>query len=142
MLDIQSGVFARLNGDVSLANMLASWKGRPAIVGEPIPPDFEVAAEEPSIIVSTPTSQEHEADSTSRYRRVEMRVRAYHKPDGSTLKLDQVAERIVEVMRTWDGAITGGIVRNGAVSGPAPAPAEDPALEGRVVIVRLFIEEA
>lgn len=141
MLDIQGAVYARLSSDATLTAQLATYNSAPAVLADPPAADLVISEDKPVVIVASPSQQESEDDFSTAHRVAVVNVRLYHKPIGSTLKLDTAAERVRALLKNWGGAVTGGTVLDGEVSGPVPAPTDDPSIEGRLVTARLIIQE-
>ncbi len=141
MLDIQGAVYTRLYGDATLGALIASYGGNPAVFSDPVPDNIDIQAS-PIVVVATPFENPSDDTFSEDNRIPSLNVRLYHRPAGSTLALDQAAERVRTVLKSWPvGAIAGGILVDAAVTGPVGAPTEDPSLEGRLLTVRLFIQE-
>lgn len=142
MLDIQGAVWSRLSADATLLALLASYGVGKAVVSDPVPDDLLVTDTKPICIVSAPLSNEADDSFTEDLRRADLSVRLYHKPTGSSLPLEQAAERVRMLIKTWPaGAITGGTLLAATVSGPVVGPTDDPSLDGRVITARLIIQE-
>lgn len=145
MLDIQGAVWSRLSADATLLALLASYADGPGgkgLVSDPVPDDLLVNDTKPVCIVSAPLSNEADDSFTEDLRRADVSVRLYHKPAGSSLALEQAAERVRTLIKTWPaGAITGGTLLAATVSGPVVGPTDDPSLDGRVITARLIIQE-
>lgn len=142
MLDIQGAVWSRLSADATLLALLASYGAGKAVVSDPVPDDLLVTSALPVCIVSAPLSNEADDSFTEDLRRAEVSVRLYHKPAGSSLALEQAAERVRTLIKSWPaGAITGGTLLAATVSGPVVGPTDDPSLDGRVITARLIIQE-
>jgi hypothetical protein len=140
-LDIAGGVRARLAGDDVLAGMLASYQAAPAIFTDPVPDDFETQ-ERASIVVAEPHLNESDNTFSSKGRRASVRARIYAKPNGSTAPLLDAAERARSLFNDWSASdFGGGVLEASFVSGPVPAPTDDPSIEGRLLTIQLVITE-
>jgi hypothetical protein len=141
MLDHQAAVFSRLYNDIALAGMLAEYGEAPAIFEDgQVPYEYEFTSR-PIIVVEPPAHQE-DRDTFDADMRIELlRLRLYHRPAGASLPIQQAAERVRELVRNWTGDITGGRIINTTVSGPQPAPTDDPSLDGRLLSITLLIKE-
>ena len=141
MLDIQGAVYSRLYADATLGGLIASYGGVAAVFSDPVPDNIEIGAS-PVVVVATPFLNEADDTFSEDYRTPSLNVRLYHRPSGSTLALDTAAERVRTLLKSWPtGAITGGSLVDATVTGPVGAPTEDPSLEGRLLTVRLIIQE-
>lgn len=142
MIDPQADVFARLIGDATLTALLAEFSSAPAVFEDgKAPSEFEHG--ENAMVVVTPATNNANPDTFSASMREEIvTVRLYHKPDGSSLPLQQAAERVRALFKNWGSvAGTGGTIIHAEVSGPFPAPTDDPSLDGRIVSITLLIKE-
>ena len=142
MIDPQAEVFARLTGDATLTALLSTFGGAPAVFEDgKVAPEFEHGPQ-PMAVVTPPTNNGN-PDTLDSFMRDELvTVRLYHKPDGSSLPLHQAAERIRALFKNWGGvAVAGGDLIHAEVSGPFPAPTDDPSLDGRIVSISLLIKE-
>lgn len=142
MLDIAGAVYTRLSSDATLMAALKPYGAGKALVSDPPPADLVTDSAMPVCIIAAPFEDEADDTYTEDYRAVAVNIRLYHRPDGSTLKLDTAAERVRARLRSWPaGAVTGGTLINAAVSGPVAGPTDDPAVEGRIVTARLLFKE-
>lgn len=140
-LNIAGGVRARLIADDTLTAMLATYEGGPAIVGDPVPDDLETE-EAPFIVISAPLSDEQTDDYTTARREARVTVRLYAKHNGSTINLNAAAERVRALLKFWDtSSFSTGELECAFVSGPTPAPTDDPSIEGRALSAKLMIKE-
>jgi|SRR6056297_151364 len=141
ILDPQAAVYGRLSSDSSLTARLSSYNSGPAIFADFAPHDH-VIDDKPIIVISAPSQSEADDTYTEDYRDLTMGVRLYHRPQGSSADLEAAAEHTRQILKSWPaGAITNGSLVDASVSGPVAAPTEDPALEGRLLQVRLRIKE-
>lgn len=142
MIDPQGDVYKRLTGDSELASMLGRYAAvEVALFSDFVPSDLTIE-ESPVGVVSAPITNTQDDTYDQDYRRVELNVRFYHRPSGSSLILDQAADKARSVLKLWPaGAITGGSLVSATVTGPVSAPTDDPSLSGRLLNVRLLIKE-
>lgn len=141
IIDPQEAVFGRLSGDATLTALIGTHDARSAIFSDYAPYGFEIATD-PIIILSAPSENVSDDTFTEEFRQVALDVRMYHRPDGSSYALERAAEQARATLKSWTlGAITGGTLKDVTVTGPVAAPTEDPELEGRLLQVRLFIQE-
>lgn len=142
MIDPQAAVFSRLTGDATLTAALAVYGGAPAVFEDGMAPGDLVIAAAPVVIVTPPTHLANADAFDASFRTEQIFVRLYARPAGSSLTLQTAAERVRTLLQNWGpAAITGGTLINGTVSGPSPAPTDDPSLDGRLILVNLFIRE-
>lgn len=141
ILDPQKEVYGRLSSDSALTSLLSTHNTAPAIFSDFVPHDH-VIDDKPVIVVVAPNQNEDDDTYTEEYRDLLMNVRLYHRPQGSSADLEAAAEQTRQTLKSWPaGAITNGSLVDASVSGPVAAPTEDPALEGRLLQVRLYIKE-
>lgn len=142
MIDPQAVIFARLTGDVTLSAMLAEYAGAPAVFEDgKVPVEFE-HGELPCIVITSPSNAANPDTFDANGRNEQVTARLYHKPEGSSLALQQAAERVRVLFKNWGpSSVTGGTVIHAEVSGPIPAPTDDPSLDGRIVSISLLIKE-
>lgn len=142
MIDPQAVAYARLTGDATLAAMLATYgSGRAVFEDGKTPPEFAFGTA-PAVLVGAPAHQGNDDSFDADMRLEQLIVRLYHRPDGSSLPLHTAAERVRALFNKWGpAAITGGTMINATVSGPVPAPTEDPTLDGRLMYLTLLIKE-
>lgn len=146
MIDPQAEVFKRLASAPALLPLLDSYGASPSIFSVPAPHDYTVSFA-PSVLVDYPLGSDDNDTYTEEYRVVDLRVRLYSKPDpsqGGTAKLNLAANEAYKALKTWGPAslIGGGRMISATVSGPVDAPTTDPTNAGRLLNVRLFLEEA
>ena len=138
----QAVVFARITGDATLTALLASYAAAPAVFDDgKVPAEFEHGSLPMAVL--TPPSNNGNPDTFSEKMREEvLSVRLYHKPAGSSLPLHSAAARVRALFKNWGAtAITGGTLIHAEVSGPFPAPTDDPSLDGRIINITLLIKE-
>lgn len=141
IIDPQEALFQRLTADATLMGQIDTHDSRPAVFADYAPYGFVVGTD-PIIILAAPSLNESDDTFTEEYRIVNQDARLYHRPQGSSYAIERAAEQARAVIKTWPlGAITGGTLRDVTVTGPVAAPTEDPELEGRLLQVRLLIQE-
>ena len=123
-------------GDPTLAAMLATYKGAPAVfTTDPVPGDallpYIVTAGE---VVGTPFDTK-----TSRGRTVWRDVRCYDNANGSAVQVELMAERVRALFHRQAISITDFEWIWGECSGPIVA--DELKAYGRVVTVKITIEE-
>lgn len=142
-MDVQAIVFARITGDATLTALLGVHSAAPAVFEDgKVSPEFEHGTK--PLCVITPPSNNANPDTLDAALREELiTVRLYHKPAGSSSPLHLAAERVRALFKNWgSAAVTGGTVIHAEVSGPFPAPTDDPSLDGRIVSITLLIKES
>lgn len=133
-MTLSTALWARLAGDLTLAGMLATYQGDPAvIVGDEgaLPGDLD-----PPFVVIHGSDQDFAADTKQDDGREVLRpIRCYTTGGGSTLEVEAIAERVRELLhRQPDGLLPGAYVAE--CEGPTVAPT-DPQFYGRQVLLRL-----
>lgn len=140
-IDIAAGVRARFVGDSTLTNLIDVYGGEPAILVDPVPSDL-VIGEKPVLIIAEPYDDPSADDYSTERRNPSLRVRLYAKQSGSTLVLNAAAQRVRSLLKHWNTpSFSTGELEGAIVSGPTPAPTDDPTIEGRLLSVQLFIRE-
>lgn len=142
-MNLQAVVFARITGDATLVALLATHSAAPAVFEDgKVSPEFEHGTLPMAVI--TPPSNNGNPDTLDASLREELiSIRLYHKPAGSSLPLFSAAERLRALFKNWgSAAVTGGTIIHAEVSGPFPAPTDDPSLDGRIVSITLLIKES
>lgn len=147
ILDPQGAVFARLNSQSSVTNIMDTYTpvggvSGPALFSSAVPPDHKYGPKA-SAIIDAPTSNQSDDTATEEYRDIVIRVRLYNAPDGSNQTLMQAAETIRDVLKNWPDEVIGGATyKVVSVSGPDAAPTTDPIVDGLLLSVRLLIKES
>jgi hypothetical protein len=142
MIDPQGIVFTRLIEDATLVALLQEFDLEPAVFEDgKVDPEYAFAVL-PIAVVTPPTNNGNPDTLDASLRDEQVSVRLYHKPDGSSLPLHQASERVRALFKNWgSAAVDGGTVIHAEVSGPFPAPTDDPSLDGRIVSISLLIKE-
>lgn len=145
VLDISGGIRQRLVDDGALAAMLETYEffggPAPAVMVDPVPYDLAFGMK-PTIIVDEPHNQEPTDDYSTARRRVDLRLRLYAKHNGSTLAINEAAERVRALLHNWNtSSFSTGELEGASVNGPTPAPTDDPSIAGRLLSVQLQIKE-
>lgn len=142
MIDPQGVAFSRMAADATLTALLAEFQEAPAIFEDgQVPPEFQFGST-PIAVVASPAHQGDDDTFDADMRREQITVRLYHRAEGSSLPLQAAAEQVRALFKNWGpSAITGGTMVNATVSGPLPAPTEDPTLDGRIVYLTMLIKE-
>jgi len=142
-MDLQAVVFARLTGDATLTALLATYATAPAVFEDgKVPVEFEHGTK-PLAVVTPPSNSGNPDTLDAALRDEQISIRLYHKPQGSSTPIHQAAERVRALFKNWgSAAVTGGTVIHAEVSGPFPAPTDDPSLDGRIVSINLLIKES
>jgi hypothetical protein len=147
MINARSIVFQRLLADGTLTALLGGYGSAPsvpAIFTAPVPHNL-VTGIDPHIIVDFPIGDDDDDTYTEEYREVDLRVRLYSKPHpsvGGTQKLDDAAVAARKALKSWPRSnVTGGVFISATVTGPVDAPTTDPTNAGRLLNVRLNLQE-
>jgi hypothetical protein len=135
-MNLSDAFYERMAGDPTLAAMLAIYKGAPAIfTTDPVPGDallpYVVTAGE---VVNTPFDTK-----TTRGRTAWRDVRCYDNANGSSAQVELIAERVRTLFHRQSVLITDFEWIWGECSGPIVA--DEPEAYGRIVTVKLTIEE-
>ena len=128
----------RLAGDPTLATLLATYNGRPAVfTSDPAPADAEL----PFVVSAGEVAQEPADTKTTRGRTIYRDVRCYAAETGSAAQIEAIAERVRALFHRYPLAVAGYGIVVAVASGPIPAPDDDDTTTGRVVTVRLTMQE-
>ena len=132
-------IFARL---ATVAPLLATWNGQPAIFNETAPDDFldqEPKPSKPFLIIAVPTSDVAMETFTETGRLIVQDVRGYQRRTGSAAQLDALMRQVRDLFHNRPGEllVTGGKCDVARVTGPVQAPTTDEAYTGRRVTIRL-----
>ncbi len=125
-----------LANDAALAGMLSSYDGQPAVFTVDPAPGNAVL---PYVVSAGDVSQTPADTKTTRGREIRRDVRCYAEDSGSAAWVEQVAERVRTLLHRQPMVIAGFVWVLGECSGPIAA--DEPGAYGRVVTVRLLVEE-
>ena len=134
--EVSKALYERLAGDATLAALLATYEGKPAIFTPDLAPDD---AELPYISAPGEGSQAPFDTKTTRGLRVMRDIRCYASPDGSAVIIEQIAERVRVLLHRAPLTIAGYRVEVADVSGPT-MNSEDDAY-GRQLTLRMIMQE-
>lgn len=133
---LTQAIYDVLSGDATLAGLLSSYGGEPAVfTTEPAPGD----AEPPYIITSGEVASEPFDTKQTRGRMATRDVRCYTGATGSAATVEAIAERVHELLHRQELSISDWIWVMAECSGPVAADEQD--AYGRIVTVRMTIEE-
>jgi len=142
MSDFTKAFYTRLSSDATLTSLLQTYGGSPSIFSGGLAPDD---AELPYIIISSPVGDEPFDTKTTRGREQVRDIRCYVQDEGSSLKIEQIAERVRTLFHrhtlSIDNHTTIIASASGAISMPLEgAPGE--RIAGRVVTISLTAMES
>ena len=133
---ITQAIYDALAGDATLAGMLASYNGRPAVfTTEPAPGDAVL----PYIVAAGDLVQMPFDTKTTRGRAITRDVRCYAAASGSARTVTAIAERVRYLLHRRTLEIEGFAWVWAECSGPMSADELD--AYGRIVTVKLVVEE-
>lgn len=122
--------------DATLAGMLATYGGRPAVfTTDPVPDDAEL----PYIVTAGEVSQAANDTKTTLGRAVLRDVRCYTSASGSAVQVEAISERVRSLLHRQPLTIAGFVWILAECIGPIAADEQD--AYGRIVTVRLLMEE-
>jgi hypothetical protein len=131
--ELTAAIHARLSGDATLAAMLASYKGAPAVfTTDPAPGDALL----PYIVTAGQVSDAAFDTKTVSGRQLWRDVRCYASADGSAAEVEAIAERVRVLLHRQVLTIPDFVVFVAECSGPIAADEEQ--AYGRVVTVRMM----
>jgi len=133
---LTAAICDRLAGDATLAGMLATWNGEPAMFTADPPPE---GAELPYIVSAGQASDAPFDTKVTRGRALLRDVRCYAPADGSTL-IEVLAERVRALLHRHRLEVDGYETLVAQAMGPIAA--DEPLVYGRVVTVRLTLVES
>lgn len=136
-MNLTEALYDVLAGDATLGTLLSTHEGSPAVFTMDPAPE---GAELPFVV-----SAGHVADvafdtKTTLGRQVWRDVRCYADADGSALTVEAIAERVRELLHRQTISVTGFEMVVAACAGPVSADESD--AYGRIVTIRLVLEEA
>lgn len=135
---VTQALYDRLSGDSALAALVSSYGGAPAIfTTDPAPPD----AAFPFVVSAGAFAQIPFDTKTGEGRQLWRDVRCYDEERGSTLAIDAIAERIRALLHRYALPVIGWGTLLADVTGPVMAADDDERVVGRIVTVRLVLQE-
>lgn len=136
MDDLTQALHDLLAGDATLAGLLNTYGGQPAIFTvDPAPGDATL----PYIITAGAVAQTPVDTKTTRGRTVVRDVRCYAAASGSAATVELIAERVRSLLHRQPLEIDNWMWIMASCSGPIQADEQD--AYGRIVSVQLTIEE-
>jgi hypothetical protein len=136
-LNLTAAIYARLAGDETLASLLASYQGEPAVFTTDPAPESAVL---PFIVTAGSVTESPFDTKTTRGRTVWRDVRCYAPATGSARPVEEIAERARWLLHRYRLVVDGQEVWIAEVSGPIAADEDD--AYGRVLTLRLVLMEA
>lgn len=135
---LSQAFYDRLRGDGTLTAMLATYEGAPAVfTTDPAPPDAVL----PYIVTAGEFAIEPFDTKTLEGRTVYRDIRCYAAEDGSATLIEDIAERVRALFHRYALPVAGFSTVLCNVSGPTVAPDDDETVTGRLVSVRLVLQE-
>jgi hypothetical protein len=133
---VTEALYDTLAGDGTLTALLSTYEGKPAIfTTDPAPGDATL----PYIVTAGEAVQTGFDTKNSRGRELWRDVRCYAAANGSAMTVESIAERVRALLHRQAIMIDGFIWLLGDCSGPVAADESD--AYGRIVTVRLIVEE-
>lgn len=133
---LTAAIHARLANDATLAGLLASYRGEPAVfTTDPAPGDATL----PYIVTAGEVAQSPFDTKTTRGRQVSRDVRCYALADGSAVVIEAIVERVRALLHRRILAVLGFSWIMAECSGPIVADEQD--AYGRILTVKLTLEE-
>jgi hypothetical protein len=135
---VTRALYDRLSNDSELAGLLSTYGGEPAIFSvDPAPADAEL----PFVVSAGAFAQIPFDTKTGEGRQLWRDVRCYDEEKGSTLAIDAIAERIRTLLHRYALPVTGWGTLLADVTGPAMAADDNERVVGRIVTLRLVLQE-
>jgi hypothetical protein len=135
MGNLTESIHARLSGDASLASLLATYRGAPAVFTADVPEDAEL----PYVVAVGEVTYEPFDSKTTRGRRLTRDARCYAPAGGSAIVVEQIAERVRALLHRYRLEVDGFQVLVAVAQGPTQA--DEPEAYGRIVSVRYTMME-
>ena len=136
MSALTQGIYDRLSGDATLAGLLATYGGAPAVfTADPAPGDAEL----PYIVSAGAVADVAFDTKTTRGREVTRDVRCYAAASGSAATVEAIAERVRALLHRHALTVSGYEVWVAECSGPMAA--DESGAYGRIVTVRFLMAE-
>ena len=133
---ITKAIYDILTQDAELTGMVSSYKNKPAIFTvDPAPED----AEFPYILTAGETVQTPWDTKQTRGRQIWRDIRIYSEMDGSAVTVETIAERVRELLHRTK--ITGTNFSSVWTECEGPTKADDGASYGRIITIKITIEE-
>lgn len=137
MSAITDAIHDLLSGDATLAGLLNTYGGEPAIFTvDPAPGDATL----PYIVTAGEVSQAPFDTKTTRGRTILRDVRCYDAADGSAVAVEAIAERVRALLHRQTITVAGYTWLLSECTGPIVADERD--AYGRIVTVRTILEES
>lgn len=137
MSAITDGIHALLVEDATLAGLLNTYGGEPAVFTmDPAPGDAQL----PYIVTAGEVSTAPFDTKTTRGREIMRDVRCYDAADGSAAAVEAIAERVRALLHRQTLTVAGFNWMLSECTGPVVADERD--AYGRIVTVRMIIQEA
>lgn len=135
---LSQAFYDRLSSDATLIALLSTYEGAPAVfTNDPAPPDAEL----PYIVTAGEFAVAPFDTKTLYGREVYRDIRCYAKELGSAEQIEDIAERVRALFHRYELPVSGFSTMLCDVSGPTVAPDDDETVTGRIVSVRLVIQE-
>lgn len=136
MNEVTAAIYDRLSGDPTLATLLATYSGEAAVFTiDPPPGDATL----PYIVSAGDVVDAAFDTKTTRGRHIWRDVRCYAEADGSAAVVEEIAERVRELLHRAPLTVSGQCVLIAECSGPVVADEQD--AYGRVVTVQMKMME-
>lgn len=135
-----AAIYSALANDATLTGSLGTYNSLPAIFSaDPAPADWDQSG---AWIILQPAVTQEPADTLSKAGRDVVRnIRIYTKWTGSAQPIEAVAERVRTILHNADLGVSGAVTLRCAVSGPSASPTTAADVEGRLLQLRLTIQE-
>lgn len=135
---LSQAFYDRLAGDATLTALLATYEGQPAVFTiDPVPADAVL----PYVVTAGEFAVAPFDTKTRNGRTVYRDIRCYAKELGSAEPIEDIAERVRALFHRYALPVVGFDPVLCDVSGPTVAPDDDETVTGRIVSVRLVLQE-
>ena len=133
---LAAALYDELAGDATLVAMLATYDGQPALfTTDPAPGDADL----PYIVTAGAVSQAAADTKQTLGREIRRDVRCYTEATGSAVEVEAIAERVRALLHRQPLTISNFVWILAECSGPFAA--DEPDAYGRIVSVRMRVEE-
>ena len=133
---LTQAIYDKLSADATLVALLADYRGGPAIFTTDPPPGDATL---PYIVSAGDVTQVPFDTKTTLGREVFRDVRCYAEADGSAVVVEEIAERVRELLHRQALVVTGFVWFLAECTGPWTADDDD--AYGRIVTIRTMVEE-
>jgi hypothetical protein len=135
---LSQAFYDRLAGDGTLTALLATYEGAPAVfTNDPAPPDAVL----PYVVTAGEFAVAPFDTKTLLGRTAFRDIRCYAAELGSAEQIEAIAERVRALFHRYPLPVAGFATVLCEASGPTVAPDDDETVTGRIISVRIVLQE-